>query len=100
MNKQDIAKLLAQKFDFSSATAKEVIEEVTNIIVTAVKEQGKIVWPDLGTFSSSERSAREGRNPMTGEKISIPAKTVPKFSAAKNFKDEVEDSEGGDKKAA
>lgn len=77
------------KKTLSNENVKDVINAETEVIVAAVKAGDKLTIPGLGTFESGVRSAREGRNPVTGATIQIPEKTVPKFKAAKAFKDAV-----------
>ena len=89
MNKQDIINAIADEFDLSKETSKNIVAKVTDLIIESVKSEGKIVWPELGTFTRSNRSERKGRNPMTGETITIPEKNVPKFTPTKKFKEEV-----------
>jgi len=89
MNKQEIIAVIADEFDIPKEKAKNIVSKVSDLIIDGVKEHGKIVWPDLGTFASSTRSERKGRNPMTGETITIPQKNVPKFTPTKKFKEEV-----------
>ncbi|MET0156106.1 MAG: HU family DNA-binding protein [Rickettsiales bacterium] len=89
MNKQEIIAAIADEFDLTREKAKNIVEKVSCMIIGGVKEQGKIVWPDLGTFSCSTRNERKGRNPMTGEAITIPKKNVPKFTPTKKFKEEI-----------
>ena len=59
---------------------------VTGAIVAAVASGDSVSLIGFGTFKASARAAREGKNPKTGEKLSIAATTVPKFSAGTNFK--------------
>jgi DNA-binding protein HU-beta len=89
MNKNEIVAVIAEEFEISKETAKQIVGRVSGLIIAGVKQNGKFVWPELGTFSKSKRSRRKGRNPMTGEAIDIPEKNVPKFSPTKVFKDEV-----------
>ena len=61
------------------AQVKELFEELSNLAISEVKENGEFVLPGFGKLVLSERKAREGRNPQTGETIQIPAKTTLKF---------------------
>lgn len=71
----------------SEAVTKDVINSTVTVITTAVSKGDKVQIPGLGSFEGSKRAAREGHNPQTGEKIQIAATVVPKFKAAKAFKD-------------
>lgn len=73
----------------TNENVKDVINSSVDVIVSTVKSGDKLTIPGLGTFESTVRAAREGRNPATGKTIQIPEKTVPKFKAAKAFKDAI-----------
>ena len=68
--------------------AKELMELFWDIIVTKVKKGDEVVFP-YGKFVLIKKAKREGRNPMTGAVVQIPAKTLPKFKPNKRFKEEV-----------
>ena len=69
--------------------ADAILSATLDVIQTTVAEGQKVTVVGFGTFEPRQRSAREGRNPKTGEKLSIPATTVPAFSAGKSFKEAV-----------
>jgi DNA-binding protein HU-beta len=71
------------------AQIKEFFEELANLAMREVKTNGEFVLPGFGKLVLSERKAREGRNPQTGETIQIPAKTTLKFRVGKSMKDTV-----------
>ena len=77
------------KKSITNENVKDVINSSVDVIVSTVKAGDKLTIPGLGTFESAIRAAREGRNPSTGGTIHIPEKTVPKFKAAKAFKDAI-----------
>lgn len=77
------------KKSLTNENVKDVINSSVTVITDIVKSGDKITIPSLGTFEPSLRAAREGRNPSTGATIQIPAKTVPKFKAAKAFKEAI-----------
>ncbi len=89
MNKQELVKHLAETADVSRAKAESLLNALVETITTVVASGNDISISDLGKFSAKEHAARIGRNPATGESIDIPAKTSPKFSPAKAFKDAV-----------
>ncbi len=60
-----------------------------NAIMSAVKDGQRVTLIGFGTFMTAERKAREGRNPRTGEPVSIPATKVPKFVVGKGFREAV-----------
>lgn len=89
MNKGDLVEIVAQDCNLSKAAAEQVLSSVLGAITNAVATGGKVTLIGFGTFSVSERAAREGRNPKTGETIQIPAGKVVKFKAGKTLVDAV-----------
>jgi DNA-binding protein HU-beta len=68
---------------------KQLFDDLATLATTEVKTNGEFVLPGFGKLVRSERKAREGRNPATGETIQIPAKTTLKFRVGKAMKDSV-----------
>ncbi|MEZ5332389.1 MAG: HU family DNA-binding protein [Thermoanaerobaculia bacterium] len=97
MNKSEMAEKLANKCDLSKAKAAEVVNCIfdtssgSGIIAIELDAGRKVQIPGFGTFETRHRSAREGRNPATGETIRIAAKKYPAFKAGKGLKDRVAD---------
>lgn len=89
MSQSEVISHFAEKYDLKRAQVKELFEELSNLAVSEVKESGEFVLPGFGKLVLSERKAREGRNPQTGETIQIPAKTALKFRLGKGIKDSV-----------
>ena len=89
MNRQELAKRIAEQAGFSQTDANKMIGAFIDSVQAAVAEGEKVALVGFGTFESSERSARVGKNPQTGAVVNIPARKVPKFSASKVFKDAV-----------
>lgn len=89
MKKDEIVQAVAEAADISKAEADRALNAVVDTITSQVATGEKIQIPGLGTFEPRERSAREGRNPQTGETIQIAATTVPGFKAASAFKQAV-----------
>jgi len=83
MNKGDLITNVAAKADISKAEATEAVNCVFESIQKELKKGGKASFVGFGTFSTNRRKARDGRNPATGEKIRIAAKTLVKFKAGK-----------------
>ncbi len=81
--------LCAGSIGLTKIDAGKALDATINTIIDAVKDNDKVTLTGFGTFMASERNAREGRNPRTGETISIPAAKVPKFVAGKGFKEAV-----------
>jgi DNA-binding protein HU-beta len=89
MSQSEVINHFAEKFDLKRAQVKELFEELAGLAAREVKSNGEFVLPGFGKMVLSERKAREGRNPQTGETIQIPAKTALKFRLSKSMKDSV-----------
>jgi len=89
MSQSEVVNHFAEKYGMKRAQVKELFEEMANLAASEVKENGEFVLPGFGKMVLSERKAREGRNPQTGETIQIPAKTTLKFRLSKGMKDSV-----------
>ena len=81
MNKTELVKKIAEKAEVSQAQAKSVLEATLESVKEALQAGDAVQLIGFGTFSVAERTARTGKNPRTGEKITIPAKKVAKFKA-------------------
>ena len=90
MNKADLVNLVAVRTEQTKTDVSAVVDAVIETIVDSVVEGKKVSILGFGSFESRERSARQGLNPKTGEKINIEAKRVPAFTAGKQFKDKVQ----------
>ena len=89
MNKADIIDKVHEVVGGTRADAERAVETMIDAISDSLKKGKEVSVAGLGIFSSKTRNARIGRNPRTGETISIPAMRVPKFRAAKALKDAV-----------
>ena len=89
MNKQELITAISIKANLSKKDAAAALTALTDVITEALKAEGKLAIPSLGTFEIKERAARTGKNPRTGEKVEISAKRVPAFKPAKALKDAV-----------
>jgi len=89
MTKADLIDVVAAGVDISKSTAGKAIDSFTQAISETLKKGDKVALTGFGTFTVSERKARIGRNPRTGESINIPASKSPKFSAGKSFKEAI-----------
>ncbi|MBO5613722.1 MAG: HU family DNA-binding protein [Prevotella sp.] len=81
MNKSELVKAIAEKAGISQVASKAALEATLESIAGALKKGESVQLIGFGTFSVSERSARQGKNPRTGEVLQIPAKKVAKFKA-------------------
>ena len=89
MNKKELVKAIAEKLETTQKAAAEQLDAVLDVITAAMVAGEDVKISGFGTFSVTERAAREGRNPQTGETIQIAASKAPKFKAAKALKDAV-----------
>ena len=89
MNKSELVDAIAEKANVTQKEADTVLTATLDIIVENVTSGDKVTLVGFGSFEKRERAQREGRNPKTGESMTIAATTVPAFSAGKTFKDTV-----------
>lgn len=89
MTKAQTISTLAEKLGKSKKEATEMIDALVNLAYAETKKSGEFTVPGLGKLQKKNRAARMGRNPATGEQISIPAKTVVKFRLAKAAKEAI-----------
>lgn len=89
MNKGELITRVADDAGVSKAQATAAVDSVFDAIERSLKKGDKAAFVGFGTFSTSNRAARDGRNPATGATIKIPAKTVVKFKPGKALADSV-----------
>lgn len=89
MNKTGLIAAVAEKVDVSKKEATAVVEATIDVITEALKAGDKVQLVGFGCFEVRQRAAREGRNPQTGETMTIAASKSPKFKAGKALKDAV-----------
>lgn len=89
MNKAELIEALASKIDSTQKAAGEFLSAFTEIVTEELAKGEAVKIVGFGNFEVTERAAREGRNPKTGEKLSIPASKSPKFKAGAPLKDAV-----------
>ena len=89
MTKTELISVVAEKTGFSKKDADKAVAAVLDSISEALAGGEKIQLVGFGTFEVRDRAAREGKNPATGEKITIAAPTVPAFKAGKALKEAV-----------
>lgn len=87
MTQDDLLTKVAEEADISKAAARRALDALAGTIVDVVKNGDSVKLSDIGTFSRSERAARTGRNPQSGETINIPASAGIKFKMGKAAKD-------------
>ena len=86
MNKSELIRTIAEKTCVTQTVAEQFLTAFTNTVIDSVKNGDPVSIVGFGTFDASERAARKGRNPATGEEIDIPASKAPVFKAGKGFK--------------
>jgi DNA-binding protein HU-beta len=89
MTKQELVEQLAAKEGMPKTKAEEMVNFIIDTITKAMIKGDEVVITGFGKFVVVKKAAREGRNPKTGETVTIPAKTVPKFRPGKALKEAV-----------
>ena len=89
MNKTELVEVVTSKAGVTKTEAQKVVTATLDAIVQGVVADGKVILPGFGTFETRQRSARNGRNPRTGEVIKIKATKAPAFKPGKGMKDAV-----------
>lgn len=87
MTKAELVDYVAEKAELTKADAARALEAVMEGVTAGLKESGKVTLVGFGTFTAKKREARTGRNPQTGETVTIAAKVVPGFKAGSKLKD-------------
>lgn len=98
MNKSELIDIAANEADISKAAAERALSAMIGAVVKAVSKGDSVTLVGFGTFKSSKRAARIGRNPQTGKEIKIAATTVPRFTAGAGFKAAVSGKKAAKKK--
>jgi len=89
MNKTELVAAIAEKTELSKKDSEKALKAFIDVVTEELQKEEKIQLVGFGTFEVAERAAREGRNPLTGEKMQIEASKAPKFKPGKALKDEV-----------
>jgi len=87
VNKTDLIDYVADSADLSKAAALRAIDAMIAAVTTTLQNDDSVTLVGFGTFSTSKRAARSGRDPRTGDTIRIEAAVVPKFKPGKALKD-------------
>lgn len=87
MNKSELVAMMADKAELSKKDAEKALNAFIESVQETVKTGDKISLAGFGKFELRKREAREGKNPRTGEKLTIAACNAPAFKAGKAFKD-------------
>jgi nucleoid DNA-binding protein len=86
LTKRELIEIVAKKANLTNKAARESVQSVINSIRDSLKRGEKVVITGFGTFSVRQRVSRIGRNPKTGEKITIGARKAPGFTPGKTLK--------------
>ena len=89
MNKAELITAISEKAEISKKDAEAALKAFVDVVTNEMTDGGKVQLVGFGTFEVSERASREGRNPKTGEAMTIEASRVPKFKAGKALKEAV-----------
>ena len=89
MNKTELVAAMAEKTELSKKDAEKALKAFTDVVAEELKKGEKVQLVGFGTFEVAEREAREGRNPRTGETMTIAASKSRKFKAGKALKDSI-----------
>ena len=89
MNRAELIAAIAKNADLKQKDAEKALKAFTEVVADELKKGEKIQLVGFGTFEVGERAAREGRNPQTGETMTIAACKAPRFKAGKALKDAI-----------
>ena len=92
MIRTELISAMSEKSKLAKVDTEKALKAFIDTVTEELKNKGKVQLVGFGTFETSERAARTGRNPQTGETIEIKASTSPKFKAGKSLKDLVKNA--------
>ena len=87
MNKQELVAAIAADTGLTKADSEKAVKAFIDVVSKTLKKKDKVQLVGFGTFETTKRAARTGKNPQTGESIKIPASVAPKFKPGKALKD-------------
>lgn len=90
MNKKELIETVYANVEMTKKEAEAAVNATLDAIIEGLAKEGKVIIPGFGSFEVRNKTAREGRNPRTGETIKIAAKRTPAFKPGKDMKDAVE----------
>ena len=93
MNKTELIEAIAERADVPKSEAQKHVDAFEEVVTGALKSGDEVQITGFGKVYVREQKAREGRNPQTGEKMRIPAQTVPTFSAGNSLRNPLKDSD-------
>jgi len=86
MTKAELIEEVSKAAECSKADAERTLAAFFDLIVASTKKGEKVAWPGFGSFSTTDRKERTGRNPQTGAAVTVPASTAMKFTASSTLK--------------
>ena len=89
MNKSELIEHIARQAEITKAQAKKAVDSYHDVVASQLKAGNKVDIPGFGSFSATVRAERSGRNPRTGETLTIKASKVPKFRPGKGLRDAI-----------
>ena len=87
MNRTELVAAIAERAEISKKDSEKAVKAFIDVVTEELKKEEKVQLVGFGTFETSKRAAREGRNPQTGETMKIAASVAPKFKPGKALKD-------------
>ena len=87
MNRTELISAMAENTNMTKVDVEKALKAFIDTVTEELKNGGKVQLVGFGTFEVTERAERQGRNPKTGETITIPASKSPKFKAGRSLKD-------------
>ena len=91
MTKAELVEILSEKINLTKKDSERIVNIVLGSIVNSLAEGDKVELRGFGSFRSRKRNSRDGRNPRTGESVSVPTKNIPVFKAGKDLRKIVDD---------
>ena len=89
MNRTELISAMSEKSELTKVDTEKALKAFIDTVTEELKNGGKVQLFGFGTFEIAERAERQGRNPKTGEAITIPASKSPKFKAGRSLKDTI-----------
>lgn len=89
MTKAELIDAVAEQANVTKADAERTVAAFFAVVVSTTAKGEKVAWPGFGSFSTTSRKARTGRNPQTGAPVTVPASTAMKFSSSSTLKAEL-----------
>jgi len=89
MTKAELIEAVAEKTELTRRDVGDVVDTLLEVVKSALQQDKKVQLIPFGSFEVRDRQTREGRNPKTGERLTIPARRVPAFHAGKELRDAV-----------